>query len=61
MSVVVFIYCINRVCNNSFVYEVLEKVMAVIKANEILKERYDILKLSSKYKNIMGNLPVNKQ
>ena len=35
--------------------------MAILKANEILKERYNILKLSGNLKDIMGNLPQHKQ
>jgi predicted ATP-dependent serine protease len=35
--------------------------MAIVKANEILKERYDILKLSINFKAILGNLPAKKQ
>jgi len=35
--------------------------MPILKANEILRERYDILKLGNNFKNIMGNLPANKQ
>jgi predicted ATP-dependent serine protease len=32
-----------------------------MKANEILKARYDILKLSNNFRAILGNLPSNKQ
>jgi len=35
--------------------------MAIVRANEILKERYDTLKLSINFRNIMGNLPASKQ
>ena len=35
--------------------------MAIIRANDILKERYDMLKLSAMFKSIMGNLPATKQ
>ena len=35
--------------------------MAILKANEILKERFDVLKLSNNFKSVMGNLPANKQ
>lgn len=35
--------------------------MSVVKANEILKQRYEILKLPNNFKSILGNLPVNIQ
>jgi predicted AAA+ superfamily ATPase len=35
--------------------------MGIIRANEILKERYEILKLPSMYRLLVGNLPSKKQ
>jgi len=35
--------------------------MGIIEANEILKERYEVLKLSVMFRNIVGNLPASEQ
>jgi predicted ATP-dependent serine protease len=35
--------------------------MAIVRANEILKERYEILRLSKNFKDIMGNIPKDNQ
>ena len=35
--------------------------MGIIEANEILKERYEVLKLSNNFRNIMGSIPARNQ